>query len=140
VRQPVPPPTLESHSLGLAEQFELVVEVSGSVVLPQEVREALSLEPGDFFSIVRNPVSLRLDSFRVFLADNWDAVSPPNRWRYIEEFLRRPLTALEQDRSIKIPPEDFPLSVGDSIVLEVVHRGLSYELFLYRAEGPPAHP
>jgi hypothetical protein len=89
---------------------------------------------------VRNPLSLRLDSYRAFLVDDWDAVSPPNRWSYLKKFLRRPLTALEPDGAVAIPPEAFLLSAGDHTVLEVVQRGLSYELFLYRAEGPPPQP
>lgn len=84
------PRAVESDPLGLAEQFELVAEEGGRVVLPLEVRTGLGLEPGDLFSIVRNPLSLRLDSYRVSLADNWDAVSPPNRWHYIQDLLRRP--------------------------------------------------
>ena len=129
-------PAVGGDPLGLAEQFDLVVEVEGRAVLPREVRTALGLEPGDLFSIVRHPLSLRLDSYRAFLMDTWDAVSPPNRWLYLEDFLGRPFTALEPDGAIAIPPEAFLLSPGDQAVLEVVLRGLSYELFLYRAEGP----
>ena len=140
MNEPLPPSAMEPNPLGLAEQFEQVVEVAGRAVLPQEVRRALGLEPGDLFSLVRHPLSLRLDSYRAFLLDNWDAVSPPNRWLFIKNFLRRPLTALEPDGVVAIPLEAFPLSAGDHTVLEVVQRGLSYELFLYRAEGPPARP
>ena len=120
----------------LAQPFELVVETAGGCwVLPREVRTALNLQPGDLFSLAKNPLSLRLDSYREFLADNWEAVSPPNRWRYIEEFLRRPLTALEPDGAVKVPAQLLSLSSGDRIILEVVTRGLAHELFLYRLEG-----
>ena len=119
----------------LAQPFERVVETAGCLVLPLEVRTALNLQPGDLFSLAKNPLSLRLDSYREFLTDNWEAVSPPNRWRYIEEFLRQPLTALEPDGAVKVPAQLLSLSAGDRIILEVVTRALSHKLFLYRLEG-----
>ena len=118
-------------TLGLAEQFELVVEVPGRVTLPPEVRAALGLEPGDLFAIERNPVSLRLDSFRELEAD-WQASSLPDHWR--EEISRRPQTALERDGSLTLPPDLLSLAEGDRLVLEVVTKGLSHELFLYAVE------
>ena len=118
-------------TLGLAEQFELVVEVPDRVTLPPEVRAALGLEPGDRFSIERNPVSLRLDSFRELEAD-WRASSLPDHWR--EEFSQRPQTALDGDGSLPIPSDLLPLPEGDRLVLEVVTKGLSHELYLYRVE------
>jgi bifunctional DNA-binding transcriptional regulator/antitoxin component of YhaV-PrlF toxin-antitoxin module len=133
--KPLPPSAREPNPLGLAGQYPLVVAVTGRVVLPHEVRIAMGLEPGDLLSMVRNPVSLRLDSYRAFLADDWDAVPPPNRWRYVEEFLRRPLTALEPDGALELLQEEPPLlslNAGDQVMLEVVHRGLSHELFLYQ--------
>jgi hypothetical protein len=45
MRKPLPPSTVEPNCLGLAEQFEQVVEVSGRAVLPEEVRRTLGLEP-----------------------------------------------------------------------------------------------
>ncbi len=116
-------------TLGLAEQFELVVETPGRVTLPPEVRAALGLEPGDLFAIERNPVSLRLDSFRELEAD-WRASSLPDQWR--EEISRRPQTALEGDGLLPIPSDLLPLPAGDRLVLEVVTKGLSHELYLYR--------
>lgn len=118
-------------TLGLAEQFELVVEVPGRVTLPPEVRAALGLESGDLFAIERNPVSLRLDSFRELEAD-WRASSLPDQWR--EEFSQRPQTALEGDGALPIPSDLLPLPEGGRLVLEVVTKGLSHELYLYRAE------
>jgi hypothetical protein len=117
-------------SLGLAEQFELVVEIPGRVTLPPEVRAALGLELGDLFTIERNTLSLRLDSYRELLAD-WGA-SLPDCWR--EEFFQRPQTTLEEDGVLPIPSDLLPLSEGDRLVLEVVTKGLSHELYLYRAE------
>jgi hypothetical protein len=116
-------------TLGLAEQFELVVEIPGRVTLPPEVRAALGLEPGDRFSIERNPVSLRLDSFRELEAD-WLASSLPDHWR--EEISQRPQTALERDGALPIPSDLLSLPEGGRLVLEVVTKGLSHELYLYR--------
>lgn len=120
-----------TNPLGLAEQFELVVVAAGRVVLPPEVRAALALEPGDRFSIERNPVSLRLHSFRELEAD-WRESSLPDHWR--EEFSQRPQTALETDGSLTLPPDLLFLAEGDRLVLEVVTMGLSHELFLYSVE------
>lgn len=116
-------------TLGLAEQFELVVEIPGRVSLPPEVRAALGLEPGDRFSIERNPMSLRLDSFRELEAD-WRASSLPDHWR--EEISQRPQTALEGNGALPIPSDLLPLPEGGRLVLEVVTKGLSHELYLYR--------
>lgn len=118
-------------TLGLAEQFELVIEVPGRVPLPPEVRAALDLRAGDRFSIERNPGSLRLDSFRELEAD-WPANSLPDPWR--EEFSQRPHTALEGDGTLPIPSDLLLLPEGDRLVLEVVTKGLSHEVYLYRLE------
>lgn len=120
-----------TNPLGLAEQFELVVVAAGRVVLPLEVRSAMGLEPGDRFSLTRNPVSLRLDSYRELEAD-WCASSLPDCW--LEEFLKRPQTAVETDGSVTLPPDLLCLAEGDRLVLEVVTMGLSHELFLYPVE------
>ena len=118
-------------SLGLAEQFELVVESPGRVTLPPEVRTALGLKPGDLFTIERNTLSLRLESYREMLAD-WGANSLPDRWS--NEFFQRPQTTLEGDGALPIASGFLPLAEGDRLILEVVTKGLSHELFLYRAE------
>ena len=125
----------DANPLGLAEQFELIVVSAGRLGLPQEVCAALHLGPGDLFSLVKHPISLQLESYREFLAENWEAFSRPTRWLYVEEFLRRPMTALEADWAISIPSAFLPLVLGDRLVLEVVTRGLSHDLFLYLLEG-----
>jgi hypothetical protein len=125
----------DANPLGLAEQFELIVVSAGQLGLPQEVCASLHLEPGDLFSLVKHPISLQLESYSEFLAENWAAFSRPTRWLYAEEFLRRPLTALEANGAISIPDELLPLGLGDRLVLEVVTRGLSHDLFLYPLEG-----
>jgi bifunctional DNA-binding transcriptional regulator/antitoxin component of YhaV-PrlF toxin-antitoxin module len=121
--------------LRLAEQFDLVMETPGRVALPLEVRAELGLEPGDLFSIVTNPVSLQLESYRELLMDDLEAVSPSNRGFYTRKFFRRAFTVLEADGAIELPGELVPrFSTGDVAVLEVVTRGLSHELYLYRVE------
>jgi hypothetical protein len=122
------------NPLGLAEEFELIVETPGRVALPLEVRAELGLKPGDLFSIVTHPVSLRLESYRELLADCLE-VSLPNRGFYSQGFFRRPWVVLEADGAFTIPGEvGFPFSTGDRLVLDVVTRGLSHELYLYRVE------
>lgn len=119
---------------GLPEQFEVMVEAPGRLPLPDEVREAMGLKPGDLFSLKRVPISLRLESYREFLSDDWNAVDPENRWRYFQEFLRRPLTAVEPGGAVKIPPELCPLEPGERFILEVVRRGMCHPLYLYPAD------
>jgi bifunctional DNA-binding transcriptional regulator/antitoxin component of YhaV-PrlF toxin-antitoxin module len=121
--------------LRLAEQFDLVVETPGRVALPLEVRVELGLEPGDLFSIVTNPASLQLESYREFLMDNLEAVSPQNDGFYTRDFFRRAYTVLEADGAIELPGELVPrFPAGERVVLEVVTLGSSHEVYLYRAE------
>lgn len=117
---------------GLPEQVEIIAGPRGAILLPLEVREALGLKPGELLSIVRQPLSLRLEIYREFLADSWDAVSLLNRWRYLEEFLSRPLAAMDGEGGLLLPPRLFPLRAGERVILEIVRRGLCHELFLYR--------
>ena len=119
---------------GLPEKVEAVAGPRGVILLPQVVREILGLVPGELLSVVLQPLSLRLEIYREFLADNWDAVSLSNRWRYLGEFLSRPLAAIDAGGSLLLPPRLFPLRAGESLILEIVRRGLCHELFLYRVE------
>ncbi len=119
-------------ALGLAEQFELEVKVAGRISLPAAVTAALSLEPGDAFAITKNDLSLRLDSERELGAD-WAEGSLPERWW--REFLCRRRTVVEADGSLAIPSDLLSLPEGVRLVLEVVTRGLSHEVYLYRVDG-----
>ena len=119
---------------GLPEKVEIVAGPRGAILLPEKVRDSLGLWPGELLSIGRQPLSLRLEIYREFLTDSWDAVSLPNRWRYLEEFLSRPLAAIDREGGLLLPPRLFPLRAGDPLILEIVRRGLCHELFLYRVE------
>lgn len=118
----------------LREQVKLRAGSRRRVPLPAQVRNALGLNPGDLLSIVPQPLSFRLEIYREFLADSWDAVSAPNRWRYLEEFLSRPLASIEKRGGLLLPPKLFPLRAGEPLILEIVRRGLCHQLFLYRIE------
>lgn len=120
---------------GFAEQVEVRVGPNGEILLPFQVREALGLLPGEVLAILRQPLSLRLEIYSEFLADNWDAVSPENRWRYLEAFLSRPLASLGESGELNLPPGLLPLREGDRVILETVRRGAPcHELFLYRVD------
>ena len=114
------------------EQVEIIAGPGGEILLPGRVMESLGLMPGELFSVSRQPLSLRLETYGEFLADNWDAVSPRNRWRYLEEFLSRPLVALREGGSLDLPPGLLPIQQGERLILEIVRRGLCHEIFLYR--------
>jgi hypothetical protein len=81
--------------------FELTVESAGVLSLPEEVLGGLGAVPGDVLSLDVGPLSvyLGLEIYREFLADNWEAVSADNRWRFLHQFLSRPLTAVEREGS-----------------------------------------
>ena len=125
---------LEPLEPGLGEQVEVTAGAGGEILLPSGVREALPLGAGALLSVLRQPLSLRLEIYSEFLADNWDAVSPLNRWRYLEAFLSRPLASMGERGDLNLPPGLLPLGEGDRVILEKVRRGLCHELFLYRVE------
>jgi hypothetical protein len=116
----------------MSREFVLTLESRGRVPLPLGVLTALRLLPGDLLSVRPAPLSLRLDLYAEFLTDNWDAVSPVNRWRYVEDFLRRPLVAVEKDGTLEISPDLMILHPGESVILEVVGEGLFHTLYLRR--------
>jgi hypothetical protein len=89
--------------------------------------------PGDLFSLnAEQPGVLYLEIYHELLADNWEALSPVNRWRYLEKYLCRPLTALSRKGVLAIPEELFPLRKGETVWLWVQRFGLSHELLLFQ--------
>jgi hypothetical protein len=125
---------VESSRPEMGEQVEVVVGPGGEILVPLEVREALGLRAGELLSVLRQPLSLRLEIYGEFLADNWEAVSPRNRWHYLEAFLSRPLASMGEGGDLNVPPGLLPVQEGDRVILETVRRGLCHELFLYRIE------
>jgi hypothetical protein len=124
---------VEPSRPGMGEQVEVIVGPGGEILLPLEVREALGLRAGEIFSVLRQPLSLRLEIYSEFLAD-WESVLPQYHWRYLEAFLSQPLASLSEGGALNVPPGLLPLREGDRVILETVRRGLCHELFLYRVE------
>lgn len=126
---------IRREPIQVPEHHELAVAADGTVPLPPSIQEALGLGPGDLLSLTRNQISIRLDLYGELLEDLWLSVKPPNRWRCLEQFLRRTLVSVADDGSIAIPPELMTLHAGDRLVLEVLSQGLSHILYVYRADA-----
>jgi hypothetical protein len=114
--------------------FELTVESDGLLILPAEVLEGLGASPGDFLVLEVGPLAsyLVLEIYSELLADNWEALSAENRWRYLQQFLSRPLTAVKPE-GIPIPFEVFPLAPGAKVYLHVLRFG-THRIFLYKGD------
>src|SRR5262245_16076670 len=97
---------------GRGGQAEVSVGPGGEILLPLQVREALGFRAGELFSVLHQPLSLRLEIYGEFLADDWDTVSPQNRWRYLEAFLSRPLASLGEEGYLNVPPGLLPVQEG----------------------------
>ncbi|HEY2290684.1 MAG TPA: hypothetical protein VGM86_08285 [Thermoanaerobaculia bacterium] len=117
------------------EHFSLEVERGGQVHLPPVIRENLDLQPGDLLSIRRNAISVRLDLYRDLLEDLQRSVRESDRWRYLGQFLHRPIASIGADGGVEIPPALLELVPGDLVVLEVSTEGLRHALYLYRADA-----
>lgn len=122
---------------GVNGHFELTVEAPGTVALPLDLAGDLAVAPGDLLSIEVGPAGayVCLEIYHELLPDNWDAVSPENRWRFLFEFLCRPLTSLDPQGGLLIPQELFPLLPGDTIDLHVMSLGLVHRVFLYKGRA-----
>src|SRR5881409_399695 len=99
--------------------------MTGFLTLPAKITRGLRVVPGDLFFLHEElPGVLSLGIYHELLADNWEALSPLNRWRYLEKFLSRPVTTLDRRRALAIPDELFPLRKGDNVWLWVMGSGL----------------
>jgi hypothetical protein len=113
--------------------FELPVKMTGFLTLPAKITHGLRVVPGDLFFLHEElPGVLSLGIYHELLADNWEALSPLNRWRYLEKFLSRPLTTLDRKRALAIPDELFPLRKGENVWLWVMGSGLTHNLLLFQ--------
>ena len=113
--------------------FELTVEATGVLTLPARITRGLRVVPGDLFTLHEElPGVLSLGIYHELLADNWEALSPLNRWRYLEKYLSRPMTTLDPRRGLAIPEELFPLRKGENVWLWVMGSGLSHSLLLFK--------
>jgi hypothetical protein len=103
-------------------RFEIAIEAEGRLALPPELVEALGLEPGDIVCL--EPLEglgmcLEIRFYRQILIFPVDALSLSIRWSFILELQRLPLTALDEEGAIWIPPDILPLRPGDRPVLRV---------------------
>jgi|GEM_PF-3089085 len=121
----------------LATDFVLVAEGRGLLRLPEELVAELALQDGELLAAEVGAVSVQLTLFRDFLKDNWIALAPAIRWRFLEAFLRRPLFAVRTGQVLAIDPEIFAFEAGDQLLLQLADRGLSRVLYLYRLDLPP---
>jgi hypothetical protein len=113
--------------------FEVTADEDGRVQLPEALIERLKLTEGDLLAFEPGPLSVRIDLFRDVLADNWRALAPEIRSSYLFDFLRRPLAAIGPGGTLALPPEVFPRAAGEGLLVQVVPRGLSDVLYLYRS-------
>lgn len=114
------------------DTLSLEVGAAGRVHLPPMIQDLLNIRPGDLFSIQRNAVSVRLDPYRDLLEDLQRSVRKADAWRYLAQFLQRPLTSIETDGGVEIPPDLLELAPGDRVVVEVSTEGLRHALYVYR--------
>lgn len=103
-------------------RFEILIETEGRLALPPELVRSLGLEPGDIVCL--DPLEalgryVKIRFYRQILTFPLDAISLSIRWSFIVEMLRLPLTALEQEGALWIPPEVLRLRPGDRLVLSV---------------------
>jgi len=118
---------------GVNGHFELTVKAAGVLTLPARITGGLRVVPGDLFSLhAELPGVLSLEIYHEHLTDNWGALSPENRWRYLEKFLNRPMTTLSRKRALAIPAELFPLRKGENVWLWITSSGLTHNLLLFQ--------
>ena len=126
--------TIPAVHLGPDERFEIVICEEGLLPIPEKLRVALRLEPGEIVSIERWPGSLYLETYSAFLDAVFEAVPLAERWGQVQEhFLTRTLTVVEE-KGLSIPADLFPLRPDQPMVLQVLRRGLVPELYLYPAD------
>jgi len=123
-----------SATSALSGNFELTLETEGILSLPFEAVTQLGLVSGDLLSLEPGCACLRFEIYHQFLADNWHAVPPENRWLCVMQFLSRPLTALGRSGALPIPRDVFPLARGEKVVLQVMDWGLSHQMLLARTQ------
>ncbi len=106
--------------LGLDERFELVVGEEGILPIPETLRVALRLKPGEIeiVAVDRLRASLFLETFSAFLDALGEAVPVEQQWdQVVQRFFTRTLIVLEE-RGLPIPADLFPLPVGATLRLQ----------------------
>ena len=110
----------------------LTIEHEGVLTLPAEVREAVSLRPGDILAVTAGEGFFDLEIYRELLDGAWESMGRNILLGFVIEFLGHPLTALESGGRVHIPQEVFPLPAGSELSLTFDPRGTSHPLHLYR--------
>jgi hypothetical protein len=113
-------------------EIELVADDAGQLSLPEDLLTDLELAEGDLLAFEPGPLSLRIDLYRDFLADNWMALGPAVRSAFLMSFLRRPQGAVGPAGTLALPAGIVTPASGERLLLQVVPRGLSHVLYLYR--------
>ncbi len=103
----------------------------GEVKLPRRLIRDLGLEPGEVFGLSAGPLTVRLDRYAELLAFA-RSVSRSLAWPEVAPFLSGPVAVLSRGGTLAIPPWLLPVTRDVPTFLQVVWRGPSPELYLYR--------
>ena len=102
----------------MGRNLSVLVKSEGVVLFPESLREELGLRPGDLLSVEgRPPLCFSLEPYRDLLGASM--LNPEAIKMFALRFLARPLTAVEEDHSLHIPPEVFPLPAGSRLTVFV---------------------
>jgi len=118
-----------------ARVFDVPVGAGAVLELPREAMELLRLVPGDLLSLEPEGSCLRLEIYRELLEIDWRVTSPEIRWQFLSEHLSRPLTAVEPEGRLALPPDLLPLREGEAAVLHVQDEGHHPRLLLFWDRG-----
>ena len=99
--------------------------------LPRRLIRDLALAPGEVFGLSAGPLSLRLDRYAELLGFT-RSVSRGLAWPEVARFLSGPVAVLGAGGTLAIPPRLLPVTCDVPTFLQVVWRGPSPELYLYR--------
>lgn len=115
----------------MRERQTIVVESEGVILVPESLREQMDLRPGDILSMERIPPHfLWLAPYRELLAAGLPITDSSMLMVFVLRFLALPLTAVEEDHSIHIPPDLFPLPAGSPLKVRV-EGDLTHRLDIY---------
>ena len=99
-------------------RHEIAIETGGRLPLPAELVRPLGLKPGDIVALEPVVNIWKVRFYRQVLTYRWET-APGARWWLTAEFLRLPLTALDETGALVIPPDVVQLSAGDRMVLRI---------------------
>lgn len=100
-------------------RHKIVIEAGGRLPLPAELVRPLGLEPGDIVALEPIVTVWKIRFYRQVLTFPWETAAPRARWWFTAEFLRLPLTAIDETGALVLPPEVVPIAEGDRVVLQI---------------------